>query len=108
MTSRQAIRQHCLDCCLGNRAEVAACTSTACIFYPYCTGHRAEGQTMTPLKAIRAYCLDCGEPGKYISVRNCPIKKCSLYQFRLGHNPCRKGKGGNGQFGQKLTANDGV
>lgn len=108
MTPRQAIRQHCLDCCLGNRAEVTACVSTTCVLYPYRTGHRVEGQTMTPLKAIRAYCLACGEPGKPISVRNCPIKNCSLYQFRFGHNPYRKGERKNGQFISNFVADEGV
>ena len=47
-----------------------------------------EGQ-LTPMKAIRAKCLDCccGSPQE---VRLCPCVNCSLYRFRLGHNPARK------------------
>jgi len=46
---------------------------------------------MTPLKAIRAYCRACGEPGNYASVRDCKIENCKLHQFRFGHNPSLKG-----------------
>ena len=47
----------------------------------------------TPLKAIRAKCLDCSadQPKE---VRLCPITDCPLYPFRMGHNPNRKGIGG--------------
>lgn len=49
---------------------------------------------LTPLKAIRAKCLDCsGE--SYAEVRLCTITKCPLYPFRDGHNPNRKGIGNN-------------
>ena len=46
----------------------------------------------SPLKAIRAKCLDCscGNPNE---VRLCPIRDCPLYPFRDGHNPNRKGIG---------------
>lgn len=40
----------------------------------------------TPLKAIRAKCLDCS-CGSYTEVKECPITDCPLYPFRLGHNP---------------------
>lgn len=40
----------------------------------------------TPLRAIRAKCLDCsaGLPGE---VRKCPCKTCSLWPFRMKKNP---------------------
>jgi len=98
MTPRRAIREHCLDCCLGSATEVANCTATECILYPYRNGHRGVGQTMTPLKAIRAYCLACGEPGNYASVRDCKIENCKLHQFRFGHDPSRKGTGNFAHF----------
>ena len=42
----------------------------------------------SPLKAIRAKCLDCS--GDYINeVRECPITDCPLYAFRFGKNPYR-------------------
>ena len=48
---------------------------------------------LTPMKAIRAKCLDC-MCGQAQEVRLCPITDCSLYPYRMGHNPNRKGKGG--------------
>lgn len=50
----------------------------------------------SPLKAIRAFCLDCmcGSPQE---VKDCPCDGnnttlCALYQYRLGHNPNRHGR----------------
>ena len=47
---------------------------------------------MTPLQAIRKKCLDCSAYDK-TEVRNCIIPDCSLYPFRMGKNPNRKGVG---------------
>lgn len=51
---------------------------------------------LTPVKAIRAKCLNCccGQPKE---VRLCVIPECPLYNYRFGKNPNRKGIG----FGQK-------
>jgi len=48
---------------------------------------------MTPLKSIRAKCLDCcnDQPQE---VRLCPCESCALWPYRMGHNPNRKGIGG--------------
>lgn len=48
---------------------------------------------LTPLKAIRANCLDC-MCGQRKEVRLCPSTDCPLYIYRFGHNPKRKGLGG--------------
>lgn len=40
----------------------------------------------TPIKAIRAKCLDC-TCNQVVEVRNCPIKECPLYEYRMGHRP---------------------
>ena len=40
---------------------------------------------MTPMKAIRAKCLDCN--GTSNEVRLCPCTDCPLWPFRLGKNP---------------------
>lgn len=37
----------------------------------------------SPLKAIRAKCLDCSG-GQVKEVRLCPIATCPLYSFRMG------------------------
>ena len=41
---------------------------------------------MTPIKSIRAKCLDCcaGQPKE---VRLCPAVNCQLYPYRMGHRP---------------------
>jgi len=46
----------------------------------------------TPVKAIRAKCLDCSalQPKE---VRFCSVEKCPLYIYRFGKNPNRKGIG---------------
>ncbi len=46
----------------------------------------------SPLKAIRAKCLDC-MCGNVAEVSRCPCEDCSLFPFRFGHNPARKGIG---------------
>lgn len=41
---------------------------------------------LTPIKAIRAKCLDCcaGQPKE---IRLCSCEKCPLYPYRMGHRP---------------------
>lgn len=41
---------------------------------------------LTPMKAIRAKCIECSGGSAY-EVRLCPIKKCPLYPYRSGHRP---------------------
>lgn len=45
-----------------------------------------EEKRLTPIKAIRAKCLDCS-CGSSDEVKLCPITSCPLYPYRLGHNP---------------------
>jgi hypothetical protein len=40
------------------------------------------------LKAIRAKCLDCSG-GMASEVRDCLVRNCALYPFRMGTNPWR-------------------
>lgn len=46
---------------------------------------------LTPIKAIRARCLDCcaGQPQE---VRYCTIPDCSLYPYRMGKRPKNEGQ----------------
>lgn len=46
---------------------------------------------LTPMKAIRAKCLDCC-CGQANEVRLCTATQCPLYEYRSGHNPALKGK----------------
>jgi hypothetical protein len=41
---------------------------------------------LTPLKAIRAKCMDC-TCGQFIEIKRCTIEKCPLYEYRMGHRP---------------------
>lgn len=49
-----------------------------------------EEKILTPMKAIRAYCLGCCF-GSADEVRMCTIHNCELYPYRFGKNPNRKG-----------------
>lgn len=46
---------------------------------------------MTPIKAIRLKCLDCCF-GQINEVRLCPAEDCSLWPYRMGHNPKLQGR----------------
>ena len=57
---------------------------------------------MTPLKAIRAKCLDCCCDSSN-EVRSCTVEKCPLYPFRFGKNPNRAGIGNhNAPFSSQI------
>lgn len=47
----------------------------------------------TPLKAIRAKCIDCC-CGDRQEIKYCTVEKCALYPYRMGKNPNRTGVGG--------------
>lgn len=40
---------------------------------------------LTPLKAIRAKCLDCNYSS--VEVQRCPCEDCALWPYRFGHRP---------------------
>lgn len=42
----------------------------------------------SPLKTIRAHCLDCS--GTAHEVELCPCVSCKLYAYRFGHDPRRE------------------
>ena len=52
----------------------------------------------TPLKSIRAKCLDCCSDQAQ-EVRLCPSQTCPLWPFRMGRNPNRAGIGGRNLSG---------
>lgn len=41
---------------------------------------------LTPLRAIRAKCVDCC-CGSVVEVRRCTITTCALWPYRMGHRP---------------------
>jgi len=55
---------------------------------------------LTPMRAIRARCLDCSAGSTY-EVRECLCIECSLYPYRYGKRPSTVKK--NAQTPSKLT-----
>lgn len=60
---------------------------------------------MTPLKAIRAKCLDCC-CWNAKEVRLCTATKCPLHEYRFGKNPALKGRRVNNLHSKKQLNND--
>ena len=53
------------------------------------TDYTDPNELLTPVRAIRAKCLDCtGNQPK--EVRLCPSYYCSLWPYRAGHRPTQK------------------
>ena len=52
----------------------------------YGLGTREETETLTRSRAIRLKCYDCSG-GNSAEIRNCVIRNCPLYPFRLGSVP---------------------
>ena len=63
-------------------------------------------KSLTPLRAIRAKCLDCSGWSTY-EVKSCPMVNCPLYGYRDGHNPKRKGIG-NKHIDERIKASRSV
>lgn len=49
-----------------------------------------DAKVLSPLKAIRAYCLWCC-CDSWLFVKECSDTDCPLYHLRLGHRPKEKG-----------------
>jgi hypothetical protein len=47
---------------------------------------RALGHPESPIKAIRAKCIDCCV-GRMDEVRKCVSTSCALWPYRMGRNP---------------------
>lgn len=43
-------------------------------------------KSLTPIKAIRAKCLDCS-CGQIKEIRECSDKNCPLFPYRMGRRP---------------------
>lgn len=44
----------------------------------------SEKKRLTPLKAIRKYCMWCCLENN-IEVKQCPVTKCAIHPYRFGH-----------------------
>ena len=68
--------------------------------YPTFQDDGVSLKKLSPLKAIRAKCLDCAvyQPTE---VRLCHISDCALYPYRMGKNFSRRGLGNKLAFSKK-------
>lgn len=53
--------------------------------------NREVSENTNVLRAIKLKCLDCSTYN-INEIKECPVKNCPLYPFRLGKNPFRKKK----------------
>lgn len=49
-------------------------------------GYIPEKKRLTPIKAIRAKCLECC-CGSFTEVKLCEVTSCPLYDYRFGKRP---------------------
>lgn len=49
---------------------------------------RMKEQPKNPMAAIRAKCLDC-TCGAVSRIKNCEVKDCPIWEYRMGKNPYR-------------------
>jgi len=138
LTPLKAIRKRCKEClgyeekpenCDGKEGEALIGVwknvigrECECPLWPYRRGKRPKGEEkeklkklgiklLSPLKAIKEYCLRCcyGDR-KYL--KECPSVNCSVWEYRLGKNPCLKGKRKNNlrpnhqKYGQKIQVDE--
>ena len=61
---------------------------------------------MTPMKAIRAKCLDCCA-GSAKAVRTCAAPNCPLFPYRFGHRPETPPTAGTGEIAEKSAPSPG-
>jgi len=88
LTPLIAIRKKCLNC-KETRTDIRNCEFKDCQLYPF-----KIGKGRPKLKDIRKYCLWCMN-NQENEVSLCPSKECSLFLYKLGHNPSRRGIGAN-------------
>ena len=59
-------------------------------------------ERLTPVKAIRAKCLDCsGQQPK--EVRHCPVTNCALWPYRMGKRPKTDGHEDDANSGHEAS-----
>ena len=98
LSPSQSIRRYCVMYCMNNNPieSVESCPSGvqlsvspplgACPLFPLRLGKDIRSTGASPLKSIRAKCLDCSA-GSPDSVRDCFKKDCYLYPYRMGKRP---------------------
>lgn len=104
-TPLRAIRAFCLECCGDSPKEVELCTANerdiraaredgipyeVCSLYGFRFGKKPRRGRIKVLRAIRKKCLECC-CGSSHEVDLCTNPNCSLFEYRKGHNPKRRG-----------------
>lgn len=89
-TPLKAVRRFCLDCMCGSAREVKLCPSEDCSFFSF-----RLGKGRANAKVIRKFCFQCGE-GTAHDIKHCVLNGkdsdlCSMYEYRLGKNPKKRG-----------------
>jgi hypothetical protein len=120
LSSLKAIYKYCRLCVAGQvrkLKDLCAGEECGCPLYPFREGKNVlkgtkkeikivvcgktkQIKNYTPIKAIRQMCIDCSG-GEISEVRNCifyegnpeGVEPCSLWIYRMGKNPHRKGIG---------------
>lgn len=97
MTPAKAIKLECRWC---STCKTVDCISKVC---------KLKDVSLSPLKRIRAHCLDCVETKQEVKACTGELLSgdslCYLHPYRLGHNPRQKGIG-NPRFTKKPQRND--
>ena len=105
LTPIKSIRAECKYCMVGSSKEIRDCKIIKCPSWGYRRGRRPTVKMLeslsnffneknrkkflkTPIGAIRSYCSDCSDGPK--DIRNCSIKTCALWAYRLGKRPTDK------------------
>jgi len=86
---RRAIWDKCLGC--DPDSDPHLCREKDCPLYRKWDKGK-QGSKLSPLQAVKRYCAWCFN-GQSRQVRDCTATHCSLYPYRMGHNPKLKGKG---------------
>ena len=106
LTPGRAVRLHCLECVGFSAAEVRECggnellkddTTVTCPFYRY-----RLGKGRPSVRTIRRECLYC-MCGSSKGIEDCRSVLCSLWPYRQGHNPARKGQGASAAQMRAMT-----
>ena len=85
MSGLSSIRKKCLWCSNDQPKEVQLCPAESCPLWQYRMGRLPKITKPSPLKAVRAKCLDCGEGPS--DARDCTSTECAIWLYRFGKNP---------------------
>ena len=100
MSVASAMKAFCKEC-YGD-SFFRQCKTYHCILNQFLNVARGDFPSISRLKAIRQYCLDCVGSSEEVKVCTCDGSsscngienyKCPLYDYRFGRNPFTKRKG---------------